>query len=406
MEVYDMKTMFTVDMEGLHLCLYQFECLLSELCPRLDAHFKKHAIQTAMYASQWYLTLFAYSFPLSLVLRIYDLVFAEGAVETMTRVAAAIMQKNQDILLAIDDFEQLMLYLRSNKLYTEVFQSDPDQLITEAMALSTIITKQKLDTIAKTYTSDTDDTHTRQALDLISTRETPSEDILAELLNVKLAHFELSQKYTGLIQEHEQTTKQVTQITEGQAALLNKLMILQTTMDSVQLGNEQLKQERNELLDENQILLERVTTIKQTCTDLQSEKLTLENENQCLQERVKELENQREKYLMPRESFTEEVLAAHQSLFETKAVPSCRHTEYQQKYMESDLQCRELEKLLAEAKFKLAEYEANKMHKRYSFGLMSPPLTNPRGSLESFQSQTSSSKRSSLVSRLFADQDP
>lgn len=89
-----MRTMFTLNMEGLHLRLHQFEVLLSQLCPRLDAHLNKHSIHTAMYASQWYLTLFAYSFPISLVLRIYDLVFAEGAVETITRVAVAIMQKN------------------------------------------------------------------------------------------------------------------------------------------------------------------------------------------------------------------------------------------------------------------------------------------------------------------------
>ncbi|OAD79198.1 hypothetical protein PHYBLDRAFT_121036, partial [Phycomyces blakesleeanus NRRL 1555(-)] len=111
METYDMRTMFTLNMEGLHLRLHQFQTLLSQRCPRLDAHLTQHSIHPAMYASQWYLTLFAYSLPLPLVLRIYDLALAEGAVETITRVAIALMVKNEEHLLDIDDFEELMIYL-------------------------------------------------------------------------------------------------------------------------------------------------------------------------------------------------------------------------------------------------------------------------------------------------------
>jgi len=148
-------------MEGLHLRLHQFGVLLSQLCPRLDAHLTKHSIHTAMYASQWYLTLFAYSFPISLVLRIYDLVFAEGAVETITRVAVAIMRKNEDTLLEIDDFEQLMMYLSSRKLYQVAYQSDPEAVMEDTMALSAVITKQKMDNISEAYYREIEQEKTR-----------------------------------------------------------------------------------------------------------------------------------------------------------------------------------------------------------------------------------------------------
>ncbi|KAI8997808.1 rab-GTPase-TBC domain-containing protein [Pilobolus umbonatus] len=151
METYEMRTMFTLNMEGLHLRLHQFQTLLSQLCPLLDAHFQHHSIHPAMYASQWYLTLFAYSFPISLVLRIYDLVFAEGAVETITRVAIAFMKKNEDTLLEIDNFEELMMYLSSRKLYEIAYNSDPEPVIHDAMSLSTVITKQKMDSISDSY---------------------------------------------------------------------------------------------------------------------------------------------------------------------------------------------------------------------------------------------------------------
>ncbi|KAI7867142.1 hypothetical protein BDF14DRAFT_1727009 [Spinellus fusiger] len=119
--------------------------------PRLHAHLQEHTIHPAMYASQWYLTLFAYTLPLSLVLRIYDLAFAEGAVETITRVAIAVMEKNEERLLAIHDFEQLMIYLSSRKLYEEAYDSNPDTVIAHTMALSTLITKSKLDNIAESH---------------------------------------------------------------------------------------------------------------------------------------------------------------------------------------------------------------------------------------------------------------
>ncbi|ORZ13498.1 rab-GTPase-TBC domain-domain-containing protein [Absidia repens] len=161
METYEMRTMFTLNMEGLHLRLHQFQTLLSQFCPRLDAHLANHSIHPAMYASQWYLTLFAYSLPIHVVMRIYDLVFAEGAVETITRVAIAVMQKNEETLLEIQDFEQLMMYLSSKKLYETAYQSDAEAVIADTMALSPSITKAKMDNIAKTHDSELEQEKTR-----------------------------------------------------------------------------------------------------------------------------------------------------------------------------------------------------------------------------------------------------
>ena len=99
METYDMRTMFTLNMEGLQLRLYQFSALLSEHLPMLHAHLSFHSIHAAMYASQWFLSLFAYTYPLPLVLRIYDVVFTEGAPETIMRVAVALLKKNEEKLM-------------------------------------------------------------------------------------------------------------------------------------------------------------------------------------------------------------------------------------------------------------------------------------------------------------------
>ncbi|CAG8803245.1 7645_t:CDS:2, partial [Gigaspora rosea] len=155
METYDMRTMFTLNMEGLQLRLYQFSALLSQILPKLHEHFQHHAIHPAMFASQWFLSLFAYTYPLPLVLRIYDVVFAEGAPETIMRVAIALLKKNEANLLSYEEFEDLLDFLTS-RLY-EAYDNKPTGLIKDAMALSSVITKAKLDQLSKSYVKDLED---------------------------------------------------------------------------------------------------------------------------------------------------------------------------------------------------------------------------------------------------------
>ncbi|ORY02640.1 RabGAP/TBC, partial [Basidiobolus meristosporus CBS 931.73] len=114
MEDYDMRSMFTEKMEGLELRLYQLNSLLSSILPDLFRHFQEHGINTGMFASQWFLTLFAYSYPLQLVLRIFDIVFAEGAPETIMRISLALLKCNQDKLLAMEEFEDIIGFLSSH----------------------------------------------------------------------------------------------------------------------------------------------------------------------------------------------------------------------------------------------------------------------------------------------------
>ena len=79
-------------MPSLQLRLYQFERLIEDTMPVLHAHFLRRGIKSSMYASQWFMTLFSYRFPLELVYRILDSIFAEG-IEAMLRFALALLQR-------------------------------------------------------------------------------------------------------------------------------------------------------------------------------------------------------------------------------------------------------------------------------------------------------------------------
>jgi len=57
--------------------LFQFERLVRELVPRVGEHFEKEMINPSMYASQWFIIVFSYSFPFSLALWIWDVFLAK-----------------------------------------------------------------------------------------------------------------------------------------------------------------------------------------------------------------------------------------------------------------------------------------------------------------------------------------
>ena len=57
--------------------LFQFDNLVREQLPKLGEHFTQEMINPSMYASQWFITVFSYSFPFHLALRIWDVFLYE-----------------------------------------------------------------------------------------------------------------------------------------------------------------------------------------------------------------------------------------------------------------------------------------------------------------------------------------
>ncbi|GAA5940724.1 uncharacterized protein JCM15063_006342 [Sporobolomyces koalae] len=111
MKSYDLRSHYTPNMPGLQLRLFQFDRLVEELLPGVFLHMLRQGVKSSMYASQWFLTLFGYRFPLELVFSVFDLVFAEG-VEAIFRFAIALIKRNEDVLLKLE-FEDLIEFLKN-----------------------------------------------------------------------------------------------------------------------------------------------------------------------------------------------------------------------------------------------------------------------------------------------------
>ncbi|KAJ5521846.1 hypothetical protein N7527_005961 [Penicillium freii] len=124
MNKYSLRDMFIQDMPGLHRSLYQFERLLEDLEPALYCHLRRRGVPPQLYATQWFLTLFAYRFPLQLVLRIYDLIFEEGLETTILKFGVAIMQRNAEALLEMKDMSVLTTFLKE-RLFDAYIDKQP-----------------------------------------------------------------------------------------------------------------------------------------------------------------------------------------------------------------------------------------------------------------------------------------
>jgi hypothetical protein len=103
--------------------LYQFERLLEDFEPALYCHLHRRQVTPHLYATQWFLTLFAYRFPLQLVLRIYDLILSEG-LEAILKFGIVLMQKNAATLLGMNDMVALTTFLK-DRLFDVYIDKDP-----------------------------------------------------------------------------------------------------------------------------------------------------------------------------------------------------------------------------------------------------------------------------------------
>ncbi|KAL1594531.1 hypothetical protein SLS60_010291 [Paraconiothyrium brasiliense] len=157
MEDYDLRACFLPDLSGLHLRIFQFQRLLQQHMPKLAAHLEELGVETA-YASSWFLSFFATTCPLPMLFRIYDVLFAEGASETIMRVALALMRRNQKRLLALTEFEDVMQLLLSRAMWDPYGRNarSADDLVKDFVSFTEAVTREKLQGLEAIYKEEQD----------------------------------------------------------------------------------------------------------------------------------------------------------------------------------------------------------------------------------------------------------
>lgn len=111
MKTYEFRSVFLADMPGLHLKLYQFDRLIEDILEPVHIHLRRQGVQSSMYASQWFLTMFAYRFPPSLVTRIFDITIAEG-LEALLRFSFSLVEASSQTILSLEGLDHLLPFLK------------------------------------------------------------------------------------------------------------------------------------------------------------------------------------------------------------------------------------------------------------------------------------------------------
>jgi hypothetical protein len=149
MDHYSLQQSFLPSLSGLHMRIYQFSALLKQLYPELAEHLTNMGIEPA-YLSQWFLSCFAVTCPLPMLFRMYDVIFAEGANETVMRVALAIMRRNEQKLLASTEFEEVMHLLLGRSVF-DSYGCNADELVDDFTSLDDVITHARLAELEKEF---------------------------------------------------------------------------------------------------------------------------------------------------------------------------------------------------------------------------------------------------------------
>ncbi|XWS46427.1 hypothetical protein CRYUN_Cryun14cG0065700 [Craigia yunnanensis] len=124
-----MEGLYQVGLPLVQQYLFQSEHLVREHLPKLGEHFSQEMINPSMYASQWFITVFSYSFPFPLALRIWDVFLYEG-VKIVFKVGLALLKYCHDDLIKLS-FEKLIHALRN---FPEDAM-DPDTLLPMAYSI-------------------------------------------------------------------------------------------------------------------------------------------------------------------------------------------------------------------------------------------------------------------------------
>ncbi|MQM23729.1 hypothetical protein Taro_056796 [Colocasia esculenta] len=118
---------YTDNLSGCHVEQRVFKDLLAKKCPRIAVHLDSMDFDVSLVTTEWFLCLFSKSLPSETTMRVWDVLFNEGA-KVLFHVALAIFKMKEEELLNTHQIGDVIdiLQTTTHHLY------DPDELLTVA----------------------------------------------------------------------------------------------------------------------------------------------------------------------------------------------------------------------------------------------------------------------------------
>ncbi|KAL3872041.1 hypothetical protein ACJMK2_040008 [Sinanodonta woodiana] len=294
---YELRNLFRNDFEELHLKFYQLERLLQDQLSDIYGHFMDMNLETHMYASQWFLTLFTAKFPLHLVFHILDIFLSEGK-DIIFSVALSLLKLSRKDILALD-FEGVLKYFRVQ--LPKRFRSEEAARELLQTVISTKVTLKKLKKYQKEY-----DAMKEQEIQ----QEDPVERLQRENKRLMEANLRLEAENDDLAHEMVESKlmlrNELDKAQETSEALTGELIVTKKIHIETEEEKKRLETEAHQLKEMCRRELDRVETenernkiiiadYKQICSQL-SERLekqqTLSREElQSIRNKVKSCDN-------------------------------------------------------------------------------------------------------------------
>ncbi|KAG0166298.1 GTPase-activating protein [Apophysomyces sp. BC1034] len=287
---YGLRGHFLPNLETFHERLYQFEKLLEENLPQVHRHLDAQGVKPTMYASQWFMTLFAYRCPFDLVFRVFDLVFLEG-LQILLNFALALMKRNQQTIVSLE-FESLLTFF-ANQTY-EVYKDDPQGFVRDAYSFT--ISPRQLTRLSKQYA-----TVAAQEAKL----QTQENGLRQENMELSKNVRRLEKSYKTLQTEHQEVTKQLIESKIAMARTDNDSQQLRWEINQVRLQIEraqhtpvisgELKKQFDEvvlqnaeLVERNGILEDQLAEVERALIDFKLKYAESENEYEIMKQKLSE----------------------------------------------------------------------------------------------------------------------
>ncbi|KAI9277999.1 rab-GTPase-TBC domain-containing protein [Sporodiniella umbellata] len=284
MSHYGLRRQFIPKMEGLHERMFQWDQLLSLYLPNVDRHLKSQGVESSMYASQWFMTFFAYRCSLDLVFVVLDSVLIEGAHQIL-HFALALMSRQQEKILTLE-FESLLAFLASPVF--EVYDQNPTAWIQDAYALK--ISPSQLAKSSRQYQTQMAQKEKQAILE---------ESVRKEHIDLTKKYQQSRQDYLTLYTDHQQTKTQLAQVQisiqqlcQAQETIVHDLSLTRTHIAQIQVGGQHRHQldtlatQNAMLVHTNSELEHRLASLESLMIDWKLKEAELENENHTLQKKV------------------------------------------------------------------------------------------------------------------------
>ncbi|KAK8793266.1 hypothetical protein WA588_006233 [Blastocystis sp. NMH] len=135
-QLLGMKGLWSAGIPELKRFIFILQRYMEELCPRVVAHFDRVGYDTSIIVSKWFMTLFAYTLPLTLLYRLWGTILCDGWVGVL-RIALGLLRCFEPTLLRLDlvGLSLFMKDLRDRQLQTPAQRA---QLLSSILGVSSV----------------------------------------------------------------------------------------------------------------------------------------------------------------------------------------------------------------------------------------------------------------------------